>query len=1162
MSENQQHTPTVMDDAIKGYADGIRNKDITVIKRNGSYADYEPDKIRRAIRQCFKRCRVRYRAELLDKIDNEVKYYIAKNMEIYPTGSPAPMGAYTIKVEEIQDIVENVLMASNPNCAKEYILYRNHREQVRSWVDSKEEFIRKYKESTNTANATIDDNSNVTNKNIGILNTEIHKEDNIQISRRMVVRKLREIFPDFDAKQYERDLESHIIYKHDESSFAGAVAPYCVALTMYPFLDGGIKGIGGLSAKPKNLDSYCGMLVNMIFAISAQFAGACLYKDQRLIVREDGVLKSLKISDIVSKFNTKYELHNSEGDWEVAMVNGNLEVWEDGKFVNISKVYRRKYDDKIYHIHTYGGKVITTSKDHRFKVRFRDRDFEVKAKDLKVNDTLYRTDKTDYPIDKASKDYKDGQLYGIIAGDGSININGIRVAVNYKETFISDWLDNYFHEYKGKPGILRDGHKCYQWEFNSREYAAWLADNIFDGTDTYTKSLRDDVFENASLEFLCGFLDGVLVTDGSFQNNVHGLMLTNEKLIKQISEIVVRLGKYVSPIKYYEKSGSFKNARPAWKINISKLINPYLDLTSIRRSSNHKYVNDTIKSTYYYGGNAFKHSVGKDKAYCIGDYSKVPVRNLDAIKSIEVIDNDDNYVYEIETETHWYSAGDVLTHNCAVPEALLYFDYFARKEWGDDYYLHTEDIVNPRSQHPRTIREQIHQHFQQVVYSINQPAAARGLQSAFVNFSYYDKAFYEGMFGNFVFPDFTKPIWESFNWLQKDFMQWFNDERKKCILTFPVESFAMVYQDHEFLDPESADFVAEEYARGHSFFTYISDTVDSLSSCCRLKNKLQTKEFNFTNGNMGLQTGSKSVITINLNRTIQDWARLNNRTAGASGLSKEEQEGLIEYLGAIVDRIYKYHTAYNELLWDMKDAHLLPVYDAGFIDLNKQYLTIGINGLNQAAEFLGYTCNDNEQYKQFCQLIFGTIAAKNKEAGKEKFNGHALTFNTEQVPAESLAIKNYNWDKEDDYWVPEDTNLYASYIFKPNDPTTDIFEKLRMHGREYIGDYLDGGSAAHINLEEHLTKDQYKNIIKYAAEHGTNYFTFNIPMSECCNCGHIVNGPIDECPICHSHNIKYWVRIIGYLTAVTSWSAGRREEFKSRIFHGKNVGEYTTFEQK
>lgn len=766
MQENTQSAVIPNNDLTMTITINLRNRDIIVVKRNGDHVNYEIDKIRRAIRQCFKRCHVRYRTDVLEKIDNEIKFNVARKMSEYSKFAPWPEETRTIKVEEIQDIVEKTLMDSQPECAKEYILYRNRREQIRSWTDTKEDFICRYKEASNTANATIDDNSNVASRNIGVLNTEIHKEDNIQISRRMVVRKLRRIFPDFDAKQYERDLADHIIYKHDESSFAGAVAPYCVALTMYPFLDGGIKGIGGLSAKPKNLDSYCGMLVNMIFAISAQFAGAV-----------------------------------------------------------------------------------------------------------------------------------------------------------------------------------------------------------------------------------------------------------------------------------------------------------------------------------------------------------------------------------------------------ACPEALLYFDYFARKEWGDDYYLHTDDIVNPRSKHPRTIGQQIHQHFQQVIYSINQPAAARGLQSAFVNFSYYDKAFYDGMFGNFSFPDFTQPIWESFNWLQKDFMQWFNEERKRCVLTFPVESFAMVYQDHQFLDPESADFVAEEYARGHSFFTYISDTVDSLSSCCRLKNKLQTKEFNFTNGNMGLQTGSKSVITLNLNRIIQD-------CDSAYGLNRnggwmENTSFIVQYLGDILDRVYKYHTAYNELLWDMKDAHLLPVYDAGFIDLNKQYLTIGINGLNQAAEFLGMKCNDNPEYKKFCQTIFGAIAEKNKEAGKEKFNGHTLTFNTEQVPAESLAIKNYNWDKEDDYWVPEDTNLYASYIFKPNDPTTDIFEKLRLHGREYIGDYLDGGSAAHINLEEHLTKDQYKNVIKYAAEQGTNYFTFNIPMTECCDCGHIVNGPVDECPVCHSHNLKYWTRIIGYLTAVKSWSAGRQEEFKTRIFHTLDKNKYT-----
>lgn len=88
------------------------------------------------------------------------------------------------------------------------------------------------------------------------------------------------------------------------------------------------------------------------------------------------------------------------------------------------------------------------------------------------------------------------------------------------------------------------------------------------------------------------------------------------------------------------------------------------------------------------------------------------------------------------------------------------------------------------------------------------------------------------MFGDFAFPDMTKPTWESVSWLQKDFMQWFNKERLKTIITFPVESMALVYKDGEFLDKETAKFTAQEYARGHSFFTYMSDTVDSLSSCC------------------------------------------------------------------------------------------------------------------------------------------------------------------------------------------------------------------------------------------------------------------------------------------------------------------------------------------
>ena len=726
-----------------------------VIKRNGELVDFNAKSIENAIQNAAKDLEV----EMVD-IDLIMEQIFQEIEENLSEGA--------IGVEDIQDIVVNTLIDFNyHDVVRHFIEYRFEHKRIREFIEAKEAFIEKYKNASNTADATIDDNSNVGARNIAVVNNEIHKPDNIQVSRGLVMRKLRETRPDFDYKQYIRDLLHHRTYKHDESSFCGPQPPYCASISMYPFLNNGLKEIGGLSAAPKNIDSFCGIYINLIFAISSQFAGA-----------------------------------------------------------------------------------IATS------------------------------------------------------------------------------------------------------------------------------------------------------------------------------------------------------------------------------------------------------------------------------------------------------------------EFLLYFDYFARQEWGDNYYLNPGKVTRISVKHKKTIQEQIHQYFQQVIYSINQPTAARGMQSAFVNFSYFDKPFFEGMFGNFVFPDGTKPQWESLCWLQKEFMKWFNAERLKRVLTFPVESFALLYKDGKFLDQDSADFVAEEYARGHSFFTYISDSVDSLSSCCRLKNKVQTKEFNFTNGNMGVETGSKSVITLNLNRIIQDYFKSGLCTReDAISMWKEDRndpdekskgsvaKGFAKYLTEILERVYIYHEAYNDILWDEYESGLLPTYNAGFIDLNKQYLTIGINGLNEAAEFLGLECSDNPEYEYFCQLIFSTIKEQNLKHKTKKLN-----FNTECVPAESLAIKNYNWDKADGYWVPEDRNLYASYIYKPSDPKRDIFEKIRMHGSRFIGDYLDGGSAAHLNLDAHLSKEQYMHILKYAAEEGCQYLTFNIPMSECRKCGHIVNAPIHECPMCGSDHITRYTRIIGYLTAVPNWSKGRQIEEKTRIY--------------
>lgn len=703
-----------------------------IIKRNGKKEQFNPLKIKNAVKAAFNSLGYYVDESVYDEIVNSVKVWDE------------------MSIEDIQDqVIETLRNFDFGDVADCYLIYRYEHKKIRDFVNKKLRFIENYKNSDNTANATIDDNSNVSNHNIAVLNAEIHKEENQQVNLKILENKVKELYPEFDYKQMLKDFNS-IAYLHDSSSQIGT--PYCVAITMYPFLLHGIRDIGGLSAAPKNIDSFCGMFVNLVFAIASQFKGAV-----------------------------------------------------------------------------------------------------------------------------------------------------------------------------ATPGI-----------------------------------------------FLC-------------------------------------------------------------------------------------------------------------------------------------------------------------------------MDWFLRKEWGDNYYLKKDVIIS--SEHcfrKFTIQGQIHQYFQQIVYSLMQPSGGRGNQSVFWNCSIFDKPFYDTMYGDFYYPDGSQPKWESLNWLQKDFLHWFNQERLKCILTFPVVSACLIYQNGEFVDKKLADFVAQEYSEGNSFFTYISDSADSLSSCCRLSSKIEKPQFNFTNGQLSEMTGSKNVITLNLNRIIQDWCK----EIGGVPTVGNQYDSLKFYLINILDRIYKYQTAYNECLKDLYKAHMLSVYEAGFIDMKKQYLTIGINGLNQSFEFIGGKCNKNQEYQDYCNLIFTTIKEQN-QLHKTK----ELMFNTEFTPCESAAIKLYNRDKKDGYWVPSDTNLYASYIYKPNDTEISVLDKLYLHGRDFCGDNLDGGSSAHINLSEHLSKSQYEKLLKYAAEVGCKYFTFNVPNCECENCGFIAKQPFNKCPKCgETEKIALWDRVIGYLTKIKSWSAGRQIEQKTRVY--------------
>ena len=478
----------------------------------------------------------------------------------------------------------------------------------------------------------------------------------------------------------------------------------------------------------------------------------------------------------------------------------------------------------------------------------------------------------------------------------------------------------------------------------------------------------------------------------------------------------------------------------------------------------------------------------------------------------------------------------------AFGEYFVALNYYVVIEFGPKWYDNLDhEVTTTDCRISRTVKGQILKAFKQFVWGINQPASNRCFQSPFTNISYYDHTYFDALFKDFCYPDGSKPEWKAVDTLQRLFMKWFNEVRLKQVLTFPVETFAMVHDGQDIIDKDYKELCAEMYAEGHSFFTYISDSADSLASCCRLRNELAENTFSPTSGLTGVMTGSCNVITINVNRFVQDTVRKH----ALQGHWQQHTERFKEELVAILERVYKYHIAFKTMLYDLEDKGMFAASNGGYIYMSKLYSTIGINGLNEGARFLGMQVSNNAEYIQFLQLILGTIKEQNKRHSIHDRKRPVL-FNSEVVPAEGLGGKNYNWDKADGYWVPADENLYNSYFYNAHDDTS-VLDKFILHGRQTY-QFTDGGSAAHINLDDHLSKAQYLKLIDFAIANGTNYFTFNIPNSKCEDCGHVVKKPVSTCHKCGSQHITQYTRVIGYLRPIKTFGQDRQIEAAKRVY--------------
>ena len=490
----------------------------------------------------------------------------------------------------------------------------------------------------------------------------------------------------------------------------------------------------------------------------------------------------------------------------------------------------------------------------------------------------------------------------------------------------------------------------------------------------------------------------------------------------------------------------------------------------------------------------------------------------------------------------------------AFGDYFVAFNYYVVKEFGEIWYEKL-DCISTSEHHiiSRTIKDSIEKGMKQFIWGVNQPAGNRSYNSPFTNVSWYDKYYFKSLFEDFYYPDGSKPKWKQIDTLQRMFMELMRKIRLIKPITFPVTTMALVHNNKEYLDNDYKELCAEEWAKGGSFFCYNSDNPTSLASCCRVLNEMSDNTFSSTTGMTGVMTGSCNVITLNINRIVQDYFKtVDTNYFGAEGvlykdITEEDMEGLKEYLTNILSRVYKYHIAFKTMLYELEDKGMLAASNGGYIYIKKLYSTIGVIGYTEAAQFLGLEINNNKEYKEFLQLVLGTIKEQNKiHSIKDK--KRPFLFNSEAVPGEGLGIKLYNWDKKDGYIVPKNQNLYNCYFYNPWTTDTSVLDKIKLHGKD-INNYTDGGQACHLNLDTHLSKEQYLKLLDVAKDEGCNYFTFNIPISECKKCHHVVNAPIKRCPICNSEDIKYYTRIIGYLTAVDNWSTDRQEEFKHRKYY-------------
>jgi ribonucleoside-triphosphate reductase len=409
------------------------------------------------------------------------------------------------------------------------------------------------------------------------------------------------------------------------------------------------------------------------------------------------------------------------------------------------------------------------------------------------------------------------------------------------------------------------------------------------------------------------------------------------------------------------------------------------------------------------------------------------------------------------------------------------------------------------------------------IYTINQPM--RGNQSPFTNVSVFDDAFLQELAPSYMFPDGSTPDIEVVKQLQSIFLDVMNEELRRTPITFPVTTACFSVDDEDNIQDEAfAELIAEKNQE-FGFINIYCGTTSTLSSCCRLRSDTKNEYFN-SFGAGSTKIGSVGVVTMNLPRLAWKY--------------KDDEAEFFEQLRELVKVCGQINHAKRQIIKSRIECQALPLYSLGFIHLDKQYSTVGVTGINEMSEILGYDILTSEG-QTFVLDCLHAINATNDAMQAQYGDPH----NCEQVPAENSSIK---LASKDDYLGYSMGYQMYSNQFIPLTTKADILDRIKLQG--LFDKHFSGGAICHLNIGQRIPNPAtIVKLIKTCARQGVVYWALNYNLQRC-KLGHMDVGQNDTCSICGSPIVDNFTRVVGFLTNTKNWHHVRRDlDYPQRQFY-------------